>query len=275
MLVDVDVRMLPTAYGDLAVADTGGPGLPLLMIHGNSSCHQVFGRQFGSRLGRDHRLIAFDLPGHGRSSDATDPLRTYTRAGLADCAMQLLEALHVREAAVLGWSLGGHVAIEMLARTPGLKGLVLTGAPPVRTGQMSEGFVGVPASGLAGREELSPDEVEAFAEKMFGAPTPAFLGQAIARTDRRFRPRLFAAARAGDGEDQRSVVERARAPIAVINGADDPLIRLDYIDGVAFGNLWEGRHHRLPGVGHAPFWQAADAFNALLARFLADVGANG
>jgi len=44
-----------------------------------------------------------------------------------------------------------------------------------------------------------------------------------------------------------------------------------YLQGVAYRHLWEGTVHVLPGVGHAPFWQAPEPFNQLLARFLADV----
>lgn len=264
-------RIVTTSHGDLAVADTGGDGAPVLMIHGNSSCREVFSRQVASKLSRKHRLITFDLPGHGQSTNAPDPRRTYSRPGLADCAIELLARLGVSEVIVLGWSLGGHVAIEMLSRLETVKGVVISGAPPVRTGGMNEGFLGSPANGLAGRGELSELEADAFAERMFGADAQPFLRSAILRTDPQFRPFLFEAMRAGQGVDQRRTVETSLAPIAVINGETDPLIRLEYFDEVAYGNLWKGRCHRLPPGGHAPFWQASARFNALLGEFLNDV----
>jgi pimeloyl-ACP methyl ester carboxylesterase len=49
------------------------------------------------------------------------------------------------------------------------------------------------------------------------------------------------------------------------------MINLAYIDSVVFGNLWEGRCHRLTGLGHAPFWEAPDNFDRILERFLRDV----
>ena len=264
-------RIVTTSHGDLAVADTGGGGTPVLMIHGNSSCRDVFSRQIGSELPRNHRLITFDLPGHGQSTDAPDPRRTYSRPGLADCAIELLARLGVSEVIVLGWSLGGHVAIEMLSRLETVKGVVISGAPPVRAGGMSEGFLASPANGLAGRGELTELEAQAFAEKMFGCDAQPFLRSAILRTDPRFRPYLFEALRAGEGADQRRAVETSLTPIAVINGETDPLVRLDYFDEVAYGNLWNGRCHRLPPAGHAPFWQASARFNVLLDTFLNDV----
>jgi len=45
--------------------------------------------QLLSSLTSNHRLIAFDLPGIGESSDAPDPERTYTLQGSADAAIEL------------------------------------------------------------------------------------------------------------------------------------------------------------------------------------------
>jgi pimeloyl-ACP methyl ester carboxylesterase len=172
---------------------------------------------------------------------------------------------------VLGWSLGGHVAIEMLSRFLGMKGLIITGTPPIRRGGFKEGFVASPAAGLPGRRHLSDAEIDEFARMMFGEPVHPFLRRAICRADGRFREHLFASSLAGHGDDQRLAVERSRIPIAVINGEDDPLIRLDYVESLDYGNLWDGRCHRLPGAGHAAFWHAADGFNALVQRFVDDV----
>ena len=70
-------RMIPTSHADIAVAETSGSGLPVVMIHGNSSCKEVFKNQLTSPVGESNRLIALDLPGHGRSSDAFDPARSF------------------------------------------------------------------------------------------------------------------------------------------------------------------------------------------------------
>jgi len=67
-----------TPFARIAVADTGGARPAVLMIHGNSACKEIFGRQFESPLAETHRLLAFDLPGHGASSDAHDPETTYS-----------------------------------------------------------------------------------------------------------------------------------------------------------------------------------------------------
>lgn len=264
-------RHIETSHGVISVQDNQRSGTPLVMVHGNSSCAAVFGRQWQGTLGENLRLISLDLPGHGESANASDPERTYTLPGLASAVTEVIETLGLDEAIVLGWSLGGHVAIEMIDLLPGLKGLILTGTPPIRRNGFAEGFLANPAKLPAAKRDLSADEVQAFAGAMFGEPVEPFLRAAIIRSDGRFRERLFAAAQAGAGIDQRYAVESATLPIAVINGSRDPLVNLAYIDSVRFENLWGGRGHRLSGDGHAPFWHSAPAYDALVAAFMADV----
>lgn len=262
---------ISTSHGRIVAKDNERDAPILVLIHGNSSCRRVFDRQSESELGRTYRLITFDLPGHGKSDDAIQPERTYTRPGLADAVVEMLAELDVSEAALLGWSLGGHIAIEMLGKFGGVQGLILTGTPPVRSGGMAEGFRRPPHSGLAARQDLSSADIDLFAQMMFGEPVEPFLREAIGRADGRCRRLLFEAARAGAGVDQRKAVESSSIPIAVINGSSDPLLNLDYISSVEYANLWERKCHRLDGAGHAPFWHAADEYNAMLGRFLQTV----
>jgi pimeloyl-ACP methyl ester carboxylesterase len=260
-----------TSHGSLAVEESGQGGMPVLLIHGNSFCREVFRHQLLGRLAESHRLIAFDLPGHGQSSDAPDPTRTYTRPGLADAAVELLGKLGVTEAVVFGWSLGGHIGIEMISRFEGMQGLMITGTPPVGRDNMAQGFVASPHGGVASRQDLSQADIDAFVGAIFGDSSEPLLHEAVARADGRFRKRLFEAARAGEGVDQRLTVQSSSVPLAVVNGSADRLINLDYIDAVAYANLWEGRCLRLAGLGHASFWQAPDDFNPMLERFLRDI----
>ncbi len=264
-------RAVSTSHGVLAVEECGEHGLPVLFIHGNSSCRGVFDAQMNGPLAAEHRLIAIDLPGHGASSDAFDPIRTYTRPGFADAVCEALEQLGVREVVVVGWSLGGHIAIEMLAATTGIRGLMIIGSPPIGREGWTQGFVHSPHSSLAARQDWSVADAQDFLSTIYGRMPEERLRNAALRTDGRMRKRLFEAAREGLGVDQRRTVETCRNPLAVVNGAADPLIKLDYFDTVAYANLWEGRCHRLADVGHAPFWQAPGVFAPLLQRFLLDV----
>ena len=259
-----------TSHGSLAVEETGRRGVPLLMIHGNSSCRGVFRHQLEASFG-DRRLVSFDLPGHGESTDAPDPMHTYTRPGLAAATLELLDKLGVTEAVVWGWSLGGHIGMEMLPHFPGMRGLMIVGAPPIGGGNFALGFKGSPQTGVASKQELTEAEREGFLGAIFGTSVEPFLRDAMARADGRFRQRLFEAGRTGAGVDARQLVQTSKTPLAVVNGGADNLVKVDYFDTIEYANLWEGRCHRLSGLGHAPFWESPRDFNPILERFLADV----
>ncbi len=64
-------------------------------------------------------------------------------------------------------------------------------------------------------------------------------------------------------------------PIAVLNGAEDPLINLDYLDSISFKNLWRGQCQRIAGAGHAPFLQKPTVFNEMLNEYLAELANHG
>ena len=271
MSISTRRQIIETSHGSLAVEESGQGGIPVLLIHGNSLCRGVFRNQMQGQITKNHRLIAFDLPGHGQSSNARDPKRTYTRPGLADAAVELLDKLGVTESIVFGWSLGGHIGIEMIARFPGMRGLMISGAPPVSHGQMSQGFTASLHLGIAGKQELSSADIDAFVDGIFGD-----IGRGIPPGCRRALRRPFSQEALRGRACQRrrgsaSDVESSPVPLAVVNGGADRFVNLDYFDTVAYANMWEGRCHRLSGLGHAPFWEAPADFNPVLERFLQDV----
>jgi pimeloyl-ACP methyl ester carboxylesterase len=266
------------AAGRIAVWDTEAEGLAVLLIHGNSACKEIFRHQFESELARRLRLIAFDLPGHGDSDDADDAeeaARMYTIGGYARAARHVLTALGVRRAVVFGWSLGGHVALEMMPRSRTLAGVMICGTPPVPASPegLGQGFAPTPLMALTGARHWSADEAETFARAACGAAFEPFMLDAARRTDGRARECFLADAMAGAPADERRIVESSALPLAIVNGAEDPFLNHAYFEEPRYANLWQGRVHRLEGVGHAPFWDDPAGFNRLLARFVADVGA--
>ncbi len=140
------------------------------MIHGNSSAGAIFAPQLEGEIGRNWRVIAPDLPGHGQSGDALDPDRSYSMEGYADAMTEVLTKLGISEAVVFGWSLGGHIGIEMISRFPGMRGLMITGTPPVAREEVGQGFKSGPDMALAGQEIFSTRDVESYARSTCGEP---------------------------------------------------------------------------------------------------------
>lgn len=269
------LNYIDNSHARLAYRESTGAGLPLLMIHGNSTCREVFRHQLDGAIGAAHRCIAFDLPGHGASEDAVDPDRTYHMGGYAAAAVELMQSLGVERYAVLGWSLGGHIALDMLAQTSALAGVMITGSPPITQGKgaISEGFTGDIEHSIASKQILTADEIDVFARNTCGpnAPYDPFLTEAVTRCDGRSRSLMLAKLACGVGANQQELAVNAPVPLAIVNGAEDAFIQNNFIAGLPYRNLWDDRVHDLPGVGHAPFWEAPEIFDAYLSRFLNDI----
>ncbi len=264
---------IETSHGRIAIRESAGEGMPVLLIHGNSSCGAVFRNQLQGAIGERYRLIAPDLPGHGDSADALDPERSYCMEGYADAMTEVLRRMGIEQAVVFGWSLGGHIGLEMIKRFPGMLGLMITGTPPVAPDQVMQGFRTSPHMNLAGQEHFSAEDVENYAHSTCGEPFEPFLRDVVARTDGRARRLMFEKFVGGSGEDQSRIVATARVPLAVVNGVDEPFVNVAFLRDIAYANLWEGRTFEIPNSGHAPFWDAPAAFDAIFARFLDDMAA--
>ncbi|MFJ9344474.1 alpha/beta fold hydrolase [Streptomyces sp. NPDC101733] len=98
----------------LSYLDFGGPGRPLLALHGGMSEGAAF-TGLAEALGDRWRVIAPDQRGHGDSDRAP----VYDRAGYVGDAVALLDHLGLREPLpVLGYSLGGFNAYHLAAAHP-------------------------------------------------------------------------------------------------------------------------------------------------------------
>lgn len=261
---------IQTPYGKIAYWESSGSGPTIVFIHGNSASKEAFEKQF-SALGDKYHLIAVDLPGHGQSDNAIDPEQTYTLPGYADAILSALNSMQIEGAVICGWSLGGHVAIEILSKRPDLaKGLLLTGTPP--TELSFEGFKEgtKPIEGvmqLMGKDtNFTQDEARLFLE--MGGMNPdesSYLVLSTMRADGRARNRLFFSAVAGIGVNEKEFIQNTTAPLAFILGQKDQGINNDYIKSLNYKNLYGMTE--LPG-GHSCFWENSDEFNKALQQFV-------
>jgi pimeloyl-ACP methyl ester carboxylesterase len=265
-------RKVDTRQGRVAVLESPGNGMPVLLIHGNSSCRAVFERQFETDFAKVYRIVAVDLLGHGESDNAREPRQAYTVPGHAAVLIDVLRSLDIQRAALLGWSLGGHIGLEMIGQGFDASGIMIVGTPPVRRGVlgMVRGFQTQLDLLLATRSLLRPQEIERFARISVGETFAPRFYDAIARTDVRARPVLARGMMTGVGVDQRWLVENTPTPVAVVNGSNEPFARLDYLSSLGYQNLWGGRCHIIEGAGHAPFLETPEPFNRLFSSFLDD-----
>ena len=270
-LLGAQERMVRTRHGAVAVADTGGSGPVILAIHGNSACKEAFSKVFAA-FRQTHRLIAFDLPGHGVSENA-DPETAYNVAAYADVAQDVLTAAGATKVAVLGWSLGGYVGLELTARDPAaFSGLCITGTSPLNV--VPEDFArGYDASShlvLAGKQYFTRAEEAAFAESATAplSDDSRFLHRNINRTDGRTRFYMITKLGVVDWPRQMRMLREGSIPFAILNGSNDPFLDHSYIAKLPYGRIWTGGPYDIPNGKHAPFFNEPEAFNSCFAAFL-------
>ena len=121
-----------------------------------------------------------------------------------------------------------------------------------------------------GNPTLTDEQIEGVVTMALGpaAERDLFYTSAVRRTDGRARQFMVEAVLAGTQLDQRELVATSGVPLAIVNGADDPVINLDYIGSLKYRNLWTERPLRLANSGHGPHWQQHHIFNEMLRSFL-------
>jgi pimeloyl-ACP methyl ester carboxylesterase len=103
-----------------------GAGPPVVLIHGGVIGIEVFGPNLQA-LAQHHRVLALDLQCHGRTGDADRPMRYES---MADDVAGLIRELAFDQVDIIGYSLGGGVALQTTIRHPELvRKLVVVSSP--------------------------------------------------------------------------------------------------------------------------------------------------
>jgi pimeloyl-ACP methyl ester carboxylesterase len=131
-----------------------------------------------------------------------------------------------------------------------------------------------PASGRLEAAALSQAEAQAYAAS-FTAPgsalsTSEFVSDVLA-TDGAARTGLLASIGAGRFADQVAIAAGLRQPLAILHGAGDQFVRLDYLRALTVPALWRGEIQLISDAGHAPHQETPEQFTALLTDFAGDL----
>ncbi|MBA3284146.1 MAG: alpha/beta hydrolase [Nitrosopumilus sp.] len=267
---------IPTSQGNISIWDSQGIGKPVLFIHGNSACKESFSKQFETNLPQQYRFIAIDLPGHGNSDKAKDRENTYTISGYADVAIEVIKSLALDKPVVVGWSLGGHIGLNMLQKAQKLAGLLITGTPPIKISSegFQEGFLPLPLfQTLFKKIEFSRSEANEFMSGGgFDTQKYPFIVDAALKTDGYARHHLVESMSKGVGGNQKEIVEIDDTPLCVVQGKNDLGINNKYItENVNYKNLFNKKVYIIDHSGHAVFWEKPEEFNDILSLFLSKI----
>jgi len=261
--------------GVLLHVERRGRGTPVLVLHGFTGSMQTM-QGVADALAGEHTVLAVDLLGHGRSQSPADPDRYALRPTCADL-VRVLEAQGEASAHVLGYSLGGRVALGLAALHPErVRSVVVIGAQPGLADPAARAER-VRADAERARA-LEEEGLAAFVDTWMAQPLFASqrrrLGEAFWAAARRQRlandPRGLAASLRGIGAGAQPPLhaELARTPVPALLavGAADAKFRAIAEDTAR--RMARAEVAVIPDAGHACHLENPPAFLAAARRFL-------
>jgi 8-oxo-dGTP diphosphatase len=261
-------QTLQTSDGKIAYTDSGGPGFPVVLIHGNSCSSAVFKKQLAS-FSKEYRLIAVDLPGHGKSDNAKH-LETYSIPGYAKILDELVHHLNLKQFGVIGYSLGGNIALQWTQLNPSIKGVMIIATAPMMYSQ--EAYLAyLPYEGNYSAHPEPLTEAQATEYMNACGFHDRFMIEDAMRTDGKSRAQMVASILQGQGIHEPQIVSNLAIPLAVIAGAKDRALNLDYISNLTYRNLWRNQLTLIPNAQHAIIYTQADQLQPLITDFLKDI----
>ena len=224
----------------------------LLCIHGNLGSGRWFERVLSDYPGR---AVAPDMPNFGQS----DHIDGCSMADYADWIAAICDETDVRRAVVVGHSLGGAVAMELLVVRPALVDrLILVDSSPV------EGLQ-TPKEHYPAIEAYKADKAVLAAALKGMVPTlrdEAFFSLLVDDAWNMNRDCFIGHAEALGRADYRTRLRGTRVPVHVLRGEGDPLITAERANAAA--EFFGATVHTFTGCGHSPLVEQPESFNAVL-----------
>jgi pimeloyl-ACP methyl ester carboxylesterase len=243
-----------TVEGATLHYEAAGEGRPLVLLHGIGSSSRSWRRQL-SELSRDFRVIAWDAPGYGESSDPSGPpsMRFYSA-----CLRGLLEALRLPRIALLGHSTGGVIAQEFYrSHAEFVDALILA---DTRSHGAKDGL----EERLKMIRTMTPGQIAAArAPKLLSRSASGDLIREVESIMSQIRPSGYEFAAIALAEsDTRDVLHRLRVPTLLVWGDQDEVTP-----------VWEevppgARLEIIPNAGHLCYVEQPQKFNEIVREFL-------
>ncbi len=252
---------------------TRGSGPTVLMLHGIGGGHPAFAPQLETFAAAGYRAVAWDMPGYGRSA----PIEPYTFEGLAQSCIALIESLECTSVILLGHSMGGMVAQEVVAQRPELVNrLVLCGTSPAfgkPGGDWQRDFVAQRTAPLDAGQSMA-EMADRLVPQMIGPDAPPEAIRLATHCMAQVSPATYRRAlQALVTFDRKANLPNIHVPTLLVAGEFDRNAPPSVMEKMA-GQIAASRYVVMRGVGHLQNLEAPGPFDARVLDFLASTNQN-
>jgi pimeloyl-ACP methyl ester carboxylesterase len=223
----IETRFIPTNGISQHVALAGpADARPVLLIHGLGWDHSLWHDEFGMLAAAGWRVIAPDLRGMGKSDKPDEP---YSIGLYVADLLALLDALAIERVAVVGFSLGGMIALALAARVPARIGAALIAcASAASTPEGAQATEAMLARALKlGPRRFAEEQAQAIWSREWARDHPAEVRRFIAWRAGMDQGALARAFRASHGVDLGRNLARVTAPVRVVVAAADSFVSVE------------------------------------------------
>lgn len=272
---DREVRRILTPDGiGIASAAFGPPeGTPVVFIHGFSQSGLCWNRQTSSPALAGLRLVTYDFRGHGASDRPSDSAAYQSAEVWAGELDAVIRGWGLERPVLVGWSYAGRIIGDYLAvhGTAGIGGIVFVDAVTANERRFYGTCNKLMRLMCSTDVEENIAATRTFLRRCFAAPIPQPLFEQLLAVNMMVPPQVRSAlfGRTADYED---LLKRLDVPALVVQGALDEVVAPAMAEHIA-ATIPGARLDLYGGIGHAPFIEAADRFNAALAAFAAAAAA--
>lgn len=278
-----DARIHVNEWSD-AAANSGEPKLdPVVLLHGfTGSAEAMTGLAEGlsQTLSDAYRVLAIDLPGHGKTEMPQSALRGFSMESTVSCLWDALDELGAERANLVGYSMGGRVALSAAAARPKrVESVVCLGtspgiADPIERSQRREADEALASSILS-------DGMEQFVDSWLAQPLFASLASRLSPADfQASRQQRLSNTAEGLASSLRSIGTGSMKPLHdALAGAEFPCLWVAGAEDAKFAAIAEemsatmpnGRCALVADAGHSVHLENPAATLSAIGDFLSEL----
>jgi pimeloyl-ACP methyl ester carboxylesterase len=235
--------------GARIVYSTYGSGSPVILLHGGLGHGGNWGYQVPALVERGYRAVLIDSRGHGRSTRDAQP---FSYELMASDVLAVMDTLHLKKAAMVGWSDGACTALILAAKAPS------------RTARVFYFACNMDPSGV------KPFEATPTLNRCFARHAKDYAD--LSATPEHFKNFVEDVSLMGRTQPNYSAQDLAKVsvPVVIAQSEHDEFIKREHAEYLA-RNIPNAEFILLTGVSHFAPLQRPEQFNAAVLEFVAKV----